>query len=84
MDPPLVGLAVKVTLEPLQMVLPAPEAMETEGVTEEVVVTLSVRAGLVPQAFEAVTEMVPDAAPAVVVMELVDEVPLHPEGNVQA
>lgn len=78
------GLAVNVTLDPLQMVFPAPEAMETEGVTEALEVTLSVRAALVPQAFEAVTEMVPDVAPAVVVMELVEEEPVHPEGSVQA
>lgn len=75
---------MNVTLDPLQMVLPAPEAMETEGVTDALEVTLSVRAGLVPQAFDAVTEMVPDVVPAVVVMELVDEEPVHPEGNVQA
>jgi hypothetical protein len=42
-----------------------------------------VRTGLLPQELFALTESVPPAIPVVVVNIFVDEVPLHPEGNVQ-
>jgi hypothetical protein len=47
-----------------------------------VVVTARVLAVLVPQPFEAVTEMSPPFGPTVAVMELVVEVPVHPAGRV--
>jgi hypothetical protein len=47
-----------------------------------VVVTARVLAMLVPQAFVAVTEMSPPTVPAVTVMELVVELPVHPAGSV--
>lgn len=79
----MVGEAVKVTLLPLQM-LPDPfDAMETEGVTPAEEVTASVVAVLLPQLLTATTEIVPEEEPAVVVMELVLDVPDHPEGSVQ-
>lgn len=74
---------MKVTLLPLQM-LPDPfDAMETEGVTPAEEVTASVVAVLLPQLLTATTEIVPEEEPAVVVMELVLDVPDHPEGSVQ-
>ena len=45
-------------------------------------VTISVRAVLLPQPLFAVTDIVPPVAPAVVVMDVVVELPLHPAGNV--
>ena len=49
------------------------------GVTD----TMSVRGVLKPQELLAVTEIVPPLSPAVVVIDVVLEAPLHPEGNVQ-
>ena len=46
-------------------------------------VAANVDAALLPQAFAAVTVMFPLVALAVVLMELVVEEPLQPEGNVQ-
>jgi hypothetical protein len=45
-------------------------------------VTASVCAGLLPQLLFAVTEIFPPLAPTVAVMELVDELPVHPDGSV--
>lgn len=79
----MVGEAVKVTLLPLQMLPDEFEEMETEGVTPAEDVTASEVAGLLPQPLTATTEIVPEEEPAVVVMELVLDVPDHPEGSVQ-
>ena len=49
------------------------------GVTD----TMSVRGVLRPQELLAVTVIVPPLAPAVAVMDVVFDDPLHPEGNVQ-
>lgn len=46
-------------------------------------VMAAVVAALVPQLFVAVTEIVPPDVPAVVAIELVVDVPDHPEGSVQ-
>jgi len=46
-------------------------------------VMANVDAALLPQAFAAVTAMFPLVTLAVVLMELVVEEPLQPEGNVQ-
>ena len=51
------------------------------GVVDTVVVR--VRAILVPQKLVAVTEIVPPVDPTVVLIDVVVEVPLHPEGRVQ-
>jgi hypothetical protein len=40
-------------------------------------------ADVVPHVFEAVTMTVPPADPAVAVMEVVVEAPVHPSGSVQ-
>ena len=40
-----------------------------------------VLAGLLPQLLFAVTEIVPPAEPAVVVIEFVEDDPVHPDGN---
>jgi len=48
----------------------------------EVTDTLSVRAVLVPQALDAVTEIVPPDAPAIASIDVEVELPVHPEGNV--
>lgn len=45
-------------------------------------VTASVLAVPVPQLFEAVTEIFPEEEPAVTLIELVVEEPVHPDGNV--
>ena len=44
---------------------------------------VNVRAVLLPQPLLAVTEMLPPALFAVVVIEFVVELPVHPEGSVQ-
>ena len=49
--------------------------VETETITEV--------DGLVPQEFEAETEIFPPVEPAEVEIELVVELPLHPPGRVQ-
>ena len=77
------GEAVKVTLLPEQMLPELFDAMDTEGDTEEDEVTAKVVAGLLPHALTATTEIVPEEDPAVVVIELVAEVPDQPEGSVQ-
>jgi hypothetical protein len=41
-------------------------------------------AGDIPQAFVAATVTLPPAGPAVAVMEVLLEIPVHPPGNVQA
>ena len=41
------------------------------------------RAVLVPQLFVAATETVPPEMPEIAVMEVVEDVPDQPEGNVQ-
>ena len=53
-----------------------------EGIV--VTVTLNVWAALVPQEFEAVTEIAPPVAPAVALIDLDVELPLYPGGNVHA
>lgn len=60
--PPLVGVAVKVTLVPAQIVLPGAAAMLTAGVTDEVIVTEVVAVDEQPAALVTVTEYVPAAA----------------------
>ena len=45
--------------------------------------TLRVRGLLLPQLLIAITEMVPPFEPAVVVIEVDDELPLQPDGKVQ-
>lgn len=45
--------------------------------------TVNVLADPLPQVLFAFTEMVPPADPDVVLMELVDEDPVQPDGNVQ-
>ncbi len=45
--------------------------------------TLNVREVLVPQEFIAETEIVPPVAPAVAFIDIEEELPVHPEGNVQ-
>ncbi len=50
---------------------------------KELIVTDRVRAILDPQVLLAVTEIVPPLLPGVVVIELVVEVPVQPEGSVQ-
>lgn len=52
----------------------------TDGVADEA--TLSVLAALVPHVLDALTEIVPPAAPAVANMDVEVELPLHPPGNV--
>ena len=48
----------------------------------EFTVTLSVLAVLVPHALDAVTEIVPPVAPAVALIEVEVELPVHPDGKV--
>ena len=81
--PPFVGAAVNVTLAPLQIVVPAEEEMETVGVVVAPTVTVNVCAMLVPHVLCAETPIFPEELPVVTVMELVVDVPDHPEGNVQ-
>ena len=45
--------------------------------------TIRVLAVLVPQVFVAVTDIVPPVVPAVAVIDVVLELPVHPDGNVQ-
>jgi len=45
-------------------------------------VTANVLAELVPHVLDAVTEMVPPVEPATAVIEVEDELPVHPDGNV--
>ena len=45
-------------------------------------VTANVLAALLPHEFTATTEMLPEPEPAVVVIDVVVDVPLHPDGNV--
>ena len=45
--------------------------------------TLNVLAVLVPQALLATTEIVPPVAPGVAVIDVEEELPVHPEGNDQ-
>ena len=47
------------------------------------IVSASAEASLAPQAFEAVTLMLPPLVLAVALIELVVDVPVHPPGNVQ-
>ena len=49
---------------------------------EPVAATTNVRAVLVPQPFEAVTEIFPANVPAVTLMVFVVEEPVQPDGNV--
>ena len=44
---------------------------------------LNVREALVPHVLVAVTEIVPPVAPAVVIIDVEVELPVHPDGNVQ-
>jgi hypothetical protein len=53
------------------------------GNVQVVTVTASVLVGPAPQALFALTVMFPPAVPAVVEIEVVVEVPDHPEGSVQ-
>lgn len=55
------------------------EGVPGSGVT----VTEAVRAGEIPQAFVAVTLMVPDVVPGVAMMVLLLLLPAHPAGSVQ-
>jgi hypothetical protein len=48
----------------------------------DVIVTLNLRAVLKPQVLFAETEISPPDAPAIVVIEVEVELPLHPEGRV--
>jgi hypothetical protein len=48
----------------------------------EATVTLNIRAVLIAQTLFAETEILPPEAPAVVVIEVVVELPVHPEGRV--
>ena len=61
--------------EPLAEIVPG-----CESVVE--VVTASVRAVLFPQEFTATTDTLPDVVPTVVLIELLVEDPVHPDGNV--
>ncbi len=45
--------------------------------------TANVRAMLVPQKLLAVTDMSPPLAPTVALIDVVVELPLHPEGKLQ-
>ena len=47
------------------------------------VLTVSVRVVPLPQLLFAFTEIIPPEVPAVAFIELVVELPVHPEGNVQ-
>ena len=47
------------------------------------IVSASAEASLAPQALEAVTLMLPPLVLAVALIEFVDDVPVHPSGNVQ-
>jgi hypothetical protein len=59
------------------------EAIDTDGVTTGFTVTVSVEAVLVPQLFDAVTEIVPPVLPAVTLIVFVEELPVQPLGSVQ-
>ena len=65
---------------PEQMVVVPEIAAGCAGVL--LMVTANVCAVLLPQALSAVTVMLPPVDPTVVVIELVDDVPVHPPGNV--
>ena len=61
-----------------------PEMVPGCAGTEHVLtVTFNVLAVLAPHVLLAVTEIVPPVLPAVVVMEVLVDDPVHPEGSVQ-
>ena len=81
----MAGVAVNMTLVPVQIVLPGAAAMLTDGTTFVFTVTARVCAGLLPQELTAITDIFPLPAPTVTVMEFVVELPVHPPpgGSVQ-
>ena len=79
----MVGVAVNVTLVPLQIVEPGLVAMLTAGAALGFTVKVIERTVLVPHALCAATVIAPPVEPAVTVIEEVVEVPVHPLGFVQ-
>ena len=63
-----------------KVVVPAIEPGVARAVS---IVSASAEASLAPQALEAVTLMLPPLVLAVALIEFVDDVPVHPSGNVQ-
>ena len=75
------ALQVKVCDVPVQMLIAPPgETVTAEGSISTV--TAKVLGVDEPQALSAVTEIVPLFVPTVVVIELVEDVPVQPFGNV--
>ena len=79
----MVGVAVNVTLVPLQIVEPGLAAMLTAGAALGFTVKVIERTTLAPHALCAATVIAPPVEPAVTVIEEVVEVPVHPLGYVQ-
>ena len=79
----MVGVAVNVTLVPLQIVEPGLAVMLTAGAALGFTVKVIERTVLVPHALCAATVIAPPVEPAVTVIEEVVEVPVHPLGFVQ-
>ena len=75
-------VAVNVTLVPAHTVVDGEAATETVGVVAVVTVTGNVLGVPLPQLLIATTLIVPLVDPTVVVIELVVDVPVQPDGNV--
>ena len=80
--PPFVGVAVKVTLSPAQIVV-FPDIVTLAAAIRSTVIAVQLEA-LVPQLLSAVTHTLPDAVPKVTVIEVVDcpDVIEEPAGTV--
>lgn len=83
---PLVAETEKVRESPVQTVAPPPVMLIGPGVAGAVppIETARLREGLLPQPFDAITEILPAEVPTVTVMVFVDELPVQPFGNVHA